>query len=1350
MADRPFNLGIDPADVQARLQQLLQPGYARGGLREAIAEMEGPEAQGASSPSFEGMGEALSGIGAGISDIYSTPEADLSAYMQAPEASVRRDITPAMLGAALNPEAQGASSPSLEGVGEVLHSMGEDPAALIGGMLPGIGNALAAADVAKLKDKIEVLRAAGAVEEASKLQRFLPLAAAGVVMPFGGGAAARGAVKASEKAAVRELSPLGFYSHGAETALGLPQAKGTPEQFAAMLQKYGVKPAEMEGFGEAFAGRPSVTREEIAAHFRERMPQVEETVLGAPNKDLQKAWEKIDRLSNELYDLGITEHTPIARGTYNPDFYPAEYQGTIKELADAHKYVRDQESLGRTMAANPTKFGQYTLPGGENYREVLLKLPEKSFGRDDPRVMQEALMAYNEKDIPRLTDGQWKMLQARAARRNGEALEQPFQSSHWDDPNVLAHLRMADRTGPNGEKILHVEEIQSDWGQKGKKEGFVTKYKPEDIKEIDPANITSERRRNEFWNFETPTGAIDVPRNSRWPTMEAARQHILDNKKPTGIPTAPYVTNTQAWTDLALKRALREAAEGGYDKLVWTPGVEQAKRYDLSKQISRIGYQPETGMLYAVDTNGVRVPQLANKSYKPEELPGVIGKEAAEKLLSTEQDRLGYHLLVGNDLSMGGEGMKGYYDKIVPNQLSKLVKKLDPEAKIGRETLSTSPITPEQLMDQRTIPDRNQVDFHSLTITPKMREAILSGQTAFAEGGSVQNSGATEAADLDTLYQKYADPGYAFGGMFNDLFEGTKNIRKKWFDNPYATPAFTDSQATQDEQPATNEDKGLTQLAANYGEGAGGQAETIPSTVGSETEQPYLGGNLIMTEEENKQYDDLINSQQGEPPSFGPDNIPLPTRKPTYLQSFDYSQYANPLAARYAFLSKALNPTIAAAAMGNFQVESGNNPNQLQTSSGALTGKPLYTKEKGFENLPTGYGSAQWGTTRLTNLGANDPNKLGLYDFADRYGLDPNTTEGQDRFLVYELTTNPEYRNVYKNLLKSGNNVAGATYIFGSGYEAPKNLSASLKQRQQDALMYQNLYTNGLDKLTDAQRQRIADTQKNILDPYFNKLAEDKAALEKEQYNKWFEDQKSAFFKRTDEINAKAEADAKAKADAEAAERARVQDQVAQNNNDLGDVGFNPVVDTSVNDRIMADSNALLDQSVQSGLNYNYQDPFGLLSSGLSQYVLPETYSSSGRPGGGNDGTGTQLSISPDFPSWYTEPFAEGGSVGFKPMFDGDSEMLQARAKQLARQAYENPKSLSANERKEWNELAGKYNLPPSAGSQNTYEEQTEETMSGLQKGLSSRQKEREYAKGGLVYDPAEIDAIAAQIRGAI
>ena len=48
-----------------------------------------------------------------------------------------------------------------------------------------------------------------------------------------------------------------------------------------------------------------------------------------------------------------------------------------------------------------------------------------------------------------------------------------FKSSHFDEPNILVHLRMNTRTDSEGNKVLFLEEVQSDWGQKGKKEGFL-------------------------------------------------------------------------------------------------------------------------------------------------------------------------------------------------------------------------------------------------------------------------------------------------------------------------------------------------------------------------------------------------------------------------------------------------------------------------------------------------------------------------------------------------------------------------------------------------------------------------------------------------------------------------------------------------------------------------------------------------------------------------------------------------------------------------------------------------------------------------------------------------------------
>ena len=41
-----------------------------------------------------------------------------------------------------------------------------------------------------------------------------------------------------------------------------------------------------------------------------------------------------------------------------------------------------------------------------------------------------------------------------------------------DDINNVFHIRTKDRKGPMGEKILYVEEVQSDWAQQGRKQGF--------------------------------------------------------------------------------------------------------------------------------------------------------------------------------------------------------------------------------------------------------------------------------------------------------------------------------------------------------------------------------------------------------------------------------------------------------------------------------------------------------------------------------------------------------------------------------------------------------------------------------------------------------------------------------------------------------------------------------------------------------------------------------------------------------------------------------------------------------------------------------------------------------------
>ena len=328
--------------------------------------------------------------------------------------------------------------------------------------------------------------------------------------------------------------------------------------------------------------------------------------------------------------------------------------------------------------------------------------------------------------------------------------------------------------------------------------------------------------------------------------------------------------------------------------------------------------------------------------------------------------------------------------------------------------------------------------------------------------------------------------------------------------------------------------------------------------------------------------------------SYG-DNIPQPPRKPIYLQNFDYSQYDNPLDARYAFLSKAFNPTIAAAMMGNYGIESFNNPNQLQTNNGAANGTPIFDAN----NMPKGYGAAMWGGTRLTNPNGG-PNKMGLFDFAQAYGYDPNTTEGQDRFAVYELTQNPEYADAYKGLIGAGTDVNKATQIFGDQYEGPKNLSKTLEDRQATAQMYLDNYNNP-SALSSADQAEIAKTKSGMLDPAFQQYAAKKAA------------------------------------DAAAAAAA------AKNTTTSTDM---PMIDTSVTQPIIDQTGVGGNQNIMNMLNSNTGTDFQNLGvTGLNNYNFTTIPSSGGVPSGGfNNGVSIDNNVMQNF-GFDPNTLSSGGAV---------------------------------------------------------------------------------------------------------
>ncbi len=177
------------------------------------------------------------------------------------------------------------------------------------------------------------------------------------------------------------------------------------------------------------------------------------------------------------------------------------------------------------------------------------------------------------------------------------------------------------------------------------------------------------------------------------------------------VPNAPFKKN---WAELGMKRMIQEAVENGYDKIAWTTGKQQAQRYSLEKELDTIVYNKNTGYIKGTK-NGDEI--VFKKVASDEEVSALLGKELTRKLIdpksSTKDD---IYVLSGEALKFGGDGMKAFYDNIVPNIVKKLFKKYKVKPKM------------EELDDIEEM-------VWSVDITPAMKEDIKKiGQPLYAQG----------------------------------------------------------------------------------------------------------------------------------------------------------------------------------------------------------------------------------------------------------------------------------------------------------------------------------------------------------------------------------------------------------------------------------------------------------------------------------------------------------------------------------------------------------------------------------------------------------------------------------------
>ena len=390
-----------------------------------------------------------------------------------------------------------------------------------------------------------------------------------------------------------------------------------------------------------------------------------------------------------------------------------ESQRYIEQTVDKFRSFPKSELIAQGLDPDyETKFDKgfegFQMPGGSNYEEHLLGL----------------------------------------GNRPGRTVDGP--QTHWkDDPSTLIHLRTKDYP----DDTFHVDEIQSDWHQKGHKEGYGDQSKRKEFEErvahnrgmaeayrakINDAmhlwlranqdritaktgpipgevipHIDGERLdhygrlvdRKAIFNHDQANSALrswinrivgdpsaedteadriamrayrpgdsqTIPpffrlfgnesvfynkfleENPDAKKMHDTRQwHMAQHDLAQGdldrlgdqVPNAPYSKN---WNEIALRYALRQAAQRGAKRMTWTTGATQRDRNDISRYVKSLEFMPwsepkpgSIGFLHFQTNYGgpAHSEEIRDHSHLEEH----VGKDVAEKLMhpdATRKNRLG-------------------------------------------------------------------------------------------------------------------------------------------------------------------------------------------------------------------------------------------------------------------------------------------------------------------------------------------------------------------------------------------------------------------------------------------------------------------------------------------------------------------------------------------------------------------------------------------------------------------------------------------------------------------------------------------------------------------------------------
>ena len=439
-----------------------------------------------------------------------------------------------------------------------------------------------------------------------------------------------------------------FYSKMQNTVNDWTNGKGQklPPKMAAnqvvgWLKGKGVKSEEIRwsGIVPYLEGKKTVTQEELQRVMAENQVQIETKVLQGYEEGERTEFTIYPDFDDPVSFVNFDEVVQTAKDMAESyGFSPASLTWTwsddgseiIFEAENEEGKLRYVTSAEVAKSTGNTRWEHYKLENGENYREILFKMP--------------SLEGYT-----------------------NQAME-----VHWGEPNVIAHARIQDMNTAEDKRTLFVEEIQSDLHNAGAGRGFMeaseteARKKAQEIEELyrkmqartrtnmDRVDKIINSAEEKLLNYVSEKGSetlkgdegvsalmasmgshyaplrnymlgiMEYPAasNRNGPAaLELLNNELLTEEEKTDIkriqaeqkearsvynqwldmqelqegryvrpPDVPFAGSSDTYHEYVMKNLLRMAAEGDYDAIGWTTAWTQADRW--SEEYEE-GYQIE-------------------------------------------------------------------------------------------------------------------------------------------------------------------------------------------------------------------------------------------------------------------------------------------------------------------------------------------------------------------------------------------------------------------------------------------------------------------------------------------------------------------------------------------------------------------------------------------------------------------------------------------------------------------------------------------------------------------------------------------------------------------------------------